>query len=305
MRGNNKMNVEFNSNILNSLSKDGPIITDSFSKSMDSQLARVAKHLTPRETVTQGYLKHLLLSKNNMTQRGVQSAHDIFVNKLSAIIPAADEETNEIAKLVQTAGFILRDENILKEYFKIRYFGNAEKSIPEYIGLTTPIQFKLDNNLLMKTENFTEKDVINHFNDIKAYWSILDSGSSSGVVELVKKINTIEDEFFTKARDFNSAMSGKLFNRPFNTVSLCLTSKSAKNVKYYTDPWLGFCVSMESLRIKDNAPNFMISFDLASFSDIKEVQNKIATYFASITLFYKVTKPFFGSFKFERNGVIY
>lgn len=299
------MNIEFNSNILNSLSKDGPIITDSFSKSMDSQLVRVAKHLTPRETVTRGYLKNLLLAKNNMTQSGMQSTHDAFVNKLSGITSSADEEINEIAKLVQTAGFILRDENIPKEYFKLQFFGNAGKSMPEYVGLTTPIQFKLDNNLLMKTENFTEKDVINHFNDVKAYWSILDSGASSGVVELVKKINTIEDEFFTKARDFNSAMSGKLFNRPFNTVSLCLTSKGSKNVKYYTDPWIGFCVRMESLRIKDSAPNFMISFDLASFSDMKEVQNKIATYFASITLFYKVTKPFIGSFKFERNGIVY
>lgn len=298
------MNIEFNSNLLNNINKDSPIIVDSFSKTLDSQMTKIRNQLTPRRTVSEGYLSNLLLAKNNMTQTGMVSAGRAFTDKLKAMMPAYCEECDEITRLLQTSGFIVRDENIPHEYYKLLFFGNSDKNVPTYIGLLLPVQFKLDNKLLMKTENFTEKEVIDHFNDVKAYWSILESGGT-GIIELVKKINDDEDSFFAKARDFNSIMSGKLFNRPYNTVSLALTSKSAKNIKYFSDPWLGFCVEMETMRIKNNAPHFMVKFELASFSNLKEVQNKMATYYASIVLFYKVEKPLLGSFKFERNGVIY
>ena len=289
----------------NLIDKNSPILVDSFSKSRDTQLAKIAKLLTPKEVVAQGYLKDLLLAKKNMTQMGMNRTISAFVDKFNPIGLAAIDECNEISKLLQTSGFIVRDDSIPKERFKLTCYGNDDNSIPAYIGLCTLVPFKLDNNLLMKTENFTEKEVEDHFNDIKSYWSILDSGGTSGIVDLVKKINETEDEFFNKARDFNASMSGKLFNRPYNTNSLVMLAKSCKNARYFSDPWISFCFEFESIRIKNNAPNFLISFELASFSNIKEIQSRMGTYVTEITLFYKVEKPFIGSFKFERNSTTY
>lgn len=290
-----------------SLTKNGPLIIDTQSSMIDPQVAKVAKHLSNKKLNYHGHINHLLLSRNNMTDAGIRYAHDGFLDKLKSILPSANEEVNELTKLIQTSGYTVLDQSIPDDYIHVSsFFGSSNQSIPTYIGLSMVTKFKLDNKLLMKQQQFTEKDVINHFDDVKAYWNLIESGAaSSALIELVKKINNDEDSFFVKARDFNASMAGKLFNRPYNTVSLALTSKGAKNVKYYTDPWIGFCTKMQNMRIKNGDPNFMITYNLASFDDIKEIQNHIGTYYLEITLYYSVTKPFLGSFKFERNGKVF
>lgn len=293
----------FNDSLLGS-SKTQPLIISDLKKT-DIQVAKIKEHLTPSKIIAQGFFKNLYA--NNMTEAGAEKAYSAMASKIiNNIVPTTRPEIDEIVKLYQTAGLIKRNETVPKDFVKMYVLGSKDNAIPEYVGVSLAMPFELDTKKLMTSEGFTEDDVKKHFDDIKAYWALLESGAadSGSFSSMLAKVNDCEDSFYSKACDYNNIIAGKTLTRNFGVRALCCTHKGCRNIKYCPDPWISFCLEMNTLRIKDNKPDFEVQFKLKEWESSKAFDSCSAKYFMEVVLYYKVNKKLFGM-EFERNGTTY
>ena len=293
----------FNDSILEDTKQVSPIIICDLKK-MDPQLDKIKKNLTPSKLVAQGFFKNLYA--NSMTQIGLNKAYNAMVNKITTnIIPTMNSEVEEIVKIFQTSGIINRNESVPKDYIRIRFLGTASESVPSFVGVSVMVPYELDLKKMMNAEAFTEDDVKKHFDDIKGYWNLLENqGNAEGLVQLLSKINDKELEFYGKAKDYATTIAGKTLTRVFGVDALMCTSKGCRNIKYFPDPWISFCLNMCMLRIKDNESNWEVRFNLTSWESSKAFDSCTAKYGMEVVLYYKTKKKLFGC-DFERNGITY
>ena len=297
------MNV-FNDSIMYDSKKVAPLIISDLAK-VDPQLQKIKDKLTPNTIIAQGFFKNLV--SHNMTQAGVNKASDAITSRVvNGIIPTVSDEIDEVVKLFQPTGMVTRNESVPKDYFRIRCLGHDKSDIPEYVGVSAFVPYELNLKELMRQEGFTENDVKNHFNDVKGYWTLVNSGgNASGLVELCNKINEKEDEFFHKICDYTTVMAGKTLTRSFGVDAFVMTSKGCKNIGYFPDPWISVFVRTDLLRLKDNNPNWSVRFNLTSWESGDGFKGCTAKYYMEVTLYYKCKGKIFGGCTFERNGITY
>lgn len=282
-----------------------PIVVSNLGKT-DPQIDKVKRSMQPKTVLAQGYFKDLV--RSNMTEAGCNKAYNDITKKIiNNLIPTVTSEIDEITKIFQGAGLIKRNETVPKELFKLSALGSNDAAVPKYVGIKVPIPYELDLKKLCLAESMKEGEVDDHFSDIKAYWGLLSNGSApnDGIVELFKKINDTENRFYSKAKDYNAIMAGKTLTRDFGVDALVTTHKACASIVYYPDPWISFCLNMCLLRLRENNPNWEFSFNLSSWESHKAYQSCTATYYAAITIYYKVINKMFGGCQFERNGRTY
>lgn len=291
--------------------KFGPMIIGDVNVS-DARISTIHKMLTPSKLMLQGNLNAFAIAASKadkMSDSGADAAYYDICSKMQnnkEILNLATEEFYQIADIYQKAGFI-KPNRTVPEYYKFTFLGNDSNRYPLYIGLTRYMPFELDLKKMFQVENIKEEDIKNHFQDVKAYWDMVDSTSNpENLMDIAKKVNSVEDDLYAKAKDYTSYVAGKTLTSMYACNALCALNKGCKNIKYCQDPYIAFCIQMETMRVKDNAPNWKVGFNLTSWESSKDFNQTTATYSVATTIYYKVIPPrFLGKCSFERNGKTY
>lgn len=292
-------------------SKYGPMIIGD-SSGLDNRVNVIHKMLTPAELKLQGSIDAFAIAAakaNNMTDSGCDTAYYDIISKIQnnkEILNSATEEFYQITDIYQKSGFIKPNKTV-PEYYKFSFLGNDKNKLPLYIGLTRYMPFELDLKKLFQIENLKEEQIKDHFQKVKAYWDMIESTSNpENLMNIAKTITEEEDDFYSKVKDYSSYMAGKTLTSLYSCNALCVLNKGCKNIKYCQDPYIAFCILIELMRIKDNAPNWSMGFKLTSWESSKDFNQTTAVYSVAPTIYYKVIPPrFLGKCSFERNGKTY
>ncbi len=261
--------------------------------------------LFKKVTVGSGTLNNIELAPkyNKITEQGFNQTRDAFLSKARSIIADAEGEIQAILKSYSNAGIIKVDSTIPASWYRLNALGSKNESIPAYFELSLSQPYIIDMNNMLNVIGLKEDEIKEHLEDVKAYWSIIDSAQSNVIIDLAKKINSVEDMFFKKACDFTSYMANKTLTRTWDTRAISCTAKGCeKFMKYVTDPFLTFATEMATIAAPNGTPSYAVYADLVSLEDKEFSGGQISKYAIWPSLFYKVEKSMFGSFKFSRQG---
>lgn len=256
-------------------------------------------------TVGSGVLNNIELAPkyNKITETGFNQTRDAFLAKARSIMTDAESELQSILKSYANAGIIKVDSTVPANWYRLNALGSKNDAIPAYFELALSQPYIIDMNNMLNIIGIKEDEVKEHLEDVKAYWSIIDSAQSNVIIDLAKKINSVEEVFFKKACEFTSYMANKTLTRTWDTRAITCTSKGCeKFMKYVTDPFLTFATEMATIAAPNGTPSYAVYADLISLEDKEFSGGQISKYAIWPSLFYKVDKGMFGNFKFSRQG---
>lgn len=256
-------------------------------------------------TVGSGVLNNIELAPkyNKISEAGFNQTRDAFLAKARSIMTDAESELQAILKSYANAGIIKVDSTVPANWYRLNALGSKNDAIPVYFELALSQPYIIDMNNMLNIIGIKEDEVKEHLEDVKAYWSIIDSAQPNVIIDLAKKINSVEEVFFKKACEFTSYMANKTLTRTWDTRAITCTSKGCeKFMKYVTDPFLTFATEMATISAPNGTPSYAVYADLISLEDKEFSGGQISKYAIWPSLFYKVDKGMLGNFKFSRQG---